>query len=305
VISKAAIPAFHALLVRRLRDPYFDPHWHYHPEYQLFIVWGGTGTRFVGDGVHRFSRGDLVLTGPNLPHVWRSDDAYFQRDSGLVTDGTVVYFRDVVLRDELLETQEGMKIRQLLTQSVNGLSFHGATRDRVASMMDGLEETEGFERILRLLEILHTLSLSEEREVLSGFSFQTPQHPRDRDRMERVYAYLVSHFTEPVRLARVARIAGMSETAFCRYFRERTNRSFSAFLTELRMTYACKLLVEERMGIARVALSCGYPTLSNFNRQFRAVTGRTPTEYRRWYGELSVSPPDRSVLAVTGRASRF
>ena len=69
MISKAAIPAFHALSVRTLRETHFDPHLHYHPEYQLFVVTEGTGTRFVGDRVQRFGPGDLVLTGPNLPHV--------------------------------------------------------------------------------------------------------------------------------------------------------------------------------------------------------------------------------------------
>jgi AraC-like DNA-binding protein len=288
MISKAAIPAFHALLVRTLREPHFDPHLHYHPEYQLFVVTEGTGTRFVGDRVQRFGPGDLVLTGPNLPHVWRSDDAYFARGSELRTQGTVVYFRDVVLRDELLDTQEGLKIRQLLERSVSGLAFHSRTGERVAERIRAMEQSTGFESILALLGILHELSMSEEYEVLSRFRFQSPAQPRDRERMERVYAYLMGHFTSPVRLAEVAKLAGMTGTAFCRYFRERTNRSLSRFVAELRVGYACRLLAEERLGIAAVGLSCGYPTLSNFNRQFREIVGLTPTVYRRRYGALRV-----------------
>lgn len=286
MISKAAIPSFHALLVRTLREPHFDPLMHFHPEYQLFVVAQGTGIRFVGDRVQRFGPGDLVLTGPNLPHVWRSDDAYFERGGALRTEGTVVYFRDVVLRDELLQTQEGVKIRQLLERSLRGLAFRGRTGERVAAMVRALEGAEGFERILRLLEILHALSLSEEFELLSGFTPEASLHPRDRARMERVYAYLMQHFTEPIRLAQVARVAGMTETAFCRYFRERTNRSFSRFVAELRIGNACRLLVEDAAGIARVGMRCGYPTLSNFNRQFREMVGLTPTQYRRRYRAL-------------------
>src|SRR5690606_20540357 len=122
MISKAAIPDFHALLVRDLREPYFDPHWHHHPEYQLFVVLEGTGTRFVGDGVERFGPGDLVLTGPNLPHVWRSDDVYFEKDSGRETHGLVVYFREAILGSRILDTQEGLKIKRLLKRSERGLS---------------------------------------------------------------------------------------------------------------------------------------------------------------------------------------
>jgi len=291
MISKAAIPAFHALLVRTLREPHFEPHLHYHPEYQLFAVTDGTGTRFVGDRVQRFAPGDLVLTGPNMPHVWRSDEAYFQRGSGLMTEGTVVYFRDVVLRDELLETQEGIRMRQLLERSASGLSFHGATRERVVAMLRALEGVEGFARILRLLEILDVLSLSDEYEVLSRFRFPSPSHPRHHDRMDRVYAHLMGRFTESVRLAEVARVAGMTETAFCRYFREHTNRTFSRFVAELRVGYACRLLAEEETSIARVGIRCGYPTLSNFNRQFRDLVGLTPRQYRRKYGTLLAEMP--------------
>ena len=208
MISKAAIPAFHALLVRTLREAHFDPHLHYHPEYQLFVVTEGTGTRFVGDRVQRFGPGDLVLTGPNLPHVWRSDDAYFERGSSLRTQGTVVYFRDVVLRDELLDTQEGLKIRQLLERSVSGLAFHSSTGERVAERIRAMERSTGFESILALLGILHDLSLSEEYEVLSRFRFQSPAQPRDRERMERVYAYLMGHFTSPIRLGRGGAVGG-------------------------------------------------------------------------------------------------
>lgn len=287
MISKAAIPEFHALLARSLREPHFDPHWHFHPEYQLFVVLEGTGTRFVGDHVHRFGPGDLVLTGPNLPHVWRNDESYFDKHSRLVTEGIVVYFRDLILNDRLLETQEALKIRQLLLRSERGLAFHGETQQQVLSQLRGLIDAEEFDRILGLLKILHTLSLSEEGHVLSKLSYATQSGPGDQERMEKVYAYLMGHFSEPIRLSDVAAVARMSETAFCRYFKERTNKSLSQFITELRIGYACKLLVVEDVSIARIAYRCGYNALSNFNRQFKAISGLTPREYKRKYAEAN------------------
>jgi AraC-like DNA-binding protein len=289
MISKAAIPAFHALLVRALSDAHFDPHWHFHPEYQLFAVLEGTGTRFIGDQVHRFGPGELVLTGPNLPHVWRNDDRYFVKENGLSTSGIVVYFREVIFNDGLLETQEGLKIRELLTRSERGLSFQGETRSTVIEQLKALQYAEGFDRILGLLGILHTLSLSEESLVLSRLGYAKGLRPMDQERMESVYAYLLGHFTEPIRLSDVASIARMSETAFCRYFKERTNMTLSRFVSELRIGYACKLLVEEDMTIARVAYGCGYGTLSNFNRQFKVVSGLTPREYKRKYDTVHAS----------------
>jgi AraC-like DNA-binding protein len=287
MISKAAIPAFHALLVREMHDPHFDPHWHFHPEFQLFAVLEGTGTRFIGDRVHRFGPGDLVLTGPNLPHVWRNDDRYFDRENGLSTAGIVVYFRDVIFNDGLLETQEGLKIRELLARSERGLSFHGATQLRIIAQLEALGKAEDFDRILGLLGILHTLSLSDEWHVLSRLGYANVLRPTDQERMEKVYAYLMGNFTERIRLSEVATIARMSDTAFCRYFKERTNMTLSQFVTELRIGYACKLLVEADGTIARAAYECGYGTLSNFNRQFKAISGLTPREYKRKYATVN------------------
>lgn len=288
MISKAAIPAFHALLVRDLQELYFDPHWHFHPEYQLFVVLEGTGTRFVGDHVERFGPGDLVLTGPNLPHVWRSDDRYFTRASHLHTHGIVVYFRDGLLAEHILDTQEGLKIRQLLDRSAQGLVFSGTTQQHVTQNMRTLVETNGFSRILGLLYILDILSRTKEVRVLSKDGFSGTFRVVDSGRMEEVLAYILGRFTEPLRLADVAEVANMTPTAFCRYFKERTNKTLSAFIAELRVGYACKLLVEADTSISRISQESGYRTLSNFNRHFKAIVGLTPREYQRRYAAAFV-----------------
>jgi AraC-like DNA-binding protein len=289
MISKAAIPEFHALLVRHLHEHHFDPHWHFHPEYQLFMVLQGTGTRFIGDQVQRFGPGDLVLTGPNLPHVWRNDDHYFEKESGLVAEGIVVYFRDVILNDRLLETEEGLKIRQLLARSERGLWFDGATKQQMAVQLDELVRAEGFDRILGLLRILHTLSLAEQCHVLSGQGYASLLRTADQARMEKVVSYIMGHFTKPIRLSDVASVANMSETAFCRYFKEHTNLSLFQFISELRIGYARRLLAEEEVSITRIAYRCGYGTLSNFNRQFKAISGLTPREYKRKFAEVQTT----------------
>lgn len=299
MISKAAIPAFHALLVRDLHAPHFDPHWHFHPEYQLFVVLEGTGTRFVGDQVARFGPGDLVLTGPNLPHVWRSDEAYFARTTDLTTHGIVVYFRDGLLAEPVLDTQEGLRIKQLLDRSARGLAFVGSARRRVTHQLRALVDAEGFDRILGLLHVLDVLSRTSEVRVLSKQSFGGTLRPADSERMERVFAHLMGRFTEPLSLADVADVANMTPTAFCRYFKERTNKTLTQFVAELRIGYACKLLVEEDGSISRVSQECGYRTLSNFNRQFKIVAGLTPREYRRQYAAAHMEAPPASEAPVS------
>lgn len=290
MISKAAIPAFHALLVHDLYEPFFDPHWHFHPEYQLFVVLEGTGTRFIGDHVQRFGPGDLVLTGPNLPHVWHNDATYFNRCSAQMTHGIVVYFRDVIFGQNLLETQEAFVIKQLLKRSEQGLSFHGKTEQWTTAALGNLTRTGGFECLLGLFQILHRLSISQEYEVLSRMAFSNPLRPADRERMRKVISYLMGNFTEPIHLKEIAAIANMSSTAFCRYFKQRTNKTLSQFVAEIRIGYACKLITQEDLSISQVAYESGYCTISNFNRQFKALSGLTPSEYKQKYVELLTEP---------------
>jgi AraC-like DNA-binding protein len=233
--------------------------------------------------VERFGPGDLVLTGPNLPHVWRSDERYFGRHSDAATRGIVVYFREAILGSRLLDTQEGLRLKRLLERSERGLAFHGRTGRDVRAALTALLEADGFAAIIGLLQILHTLSLSAEYRILSTSSLTRPLRPEDQARMQQVCSYVMERFTAPIRLADVASVASMAPTAFCRYFRERTNKSLGRFVAELRIGYARKLLVEQDLAVARVAQDCGYATLSNFNRQFKSISGLTPSAYRRAY----------------------
>ena len=154
-------------------------------------------------------------------------------------------------------------------------------QDPVETIMD----LDGFDRILSLLQMLHILSQSGESRVLSSPRYANSLRATDQERIGQVVNYIIEHFTEPIRLGEVAAVARMSETAFCRYFKERTNLAVFQFIAELRIGRACKLLIEKESSIARVASRCGYSNLSNFNRQFKAVSGMTPREYRRKYAD--------------------
>src|SRR3712207_5365998 len=92
VIQKSAIPESKAFVIKDLIAPYFDPNWHFHPEYQLFVVLEGRGTRFIGDTIKPFKEMDMIFTGPNLPHLWRNDDVYYDKKNNLTTRGIVIYF---------------------------------------------------------------------------------------------------------------------------------------------------------------------------------------------------------------------
>lgn len=280
VIPKSAIPATKAFVVKKLETPYFDPTFHFHPEYQLFLVLQGKGTRFIGDNIKPFGKSDLVFTGPNLPHVWRNDNCYFDKGSALKAKGIVIYFHDYFLGEPIHHEEELENIRRLLQKSVRGLEINGDTNRKVSKMMIKLLELRGINAIIQLLKILDILANSTECHFITHKHYIPINTEAETNRMNKVYEYVMKNFRRKIRLEDVAAISNMTPTSFSRYFKCRVNKSFSDFLKEIRIDYACKLLSKEKMSINQIGYECGFQNLSNFNKQFKTVTGRQPLHYR-------------------------
>ena len=104
--------------------------------------------------------------------------------------------------------------------------------------------------------------------------------------MQVVHDYVLNHFPEELSLETVADLAGMTAPAFCRYFKARANKTFSEFVSEVRIGHACKLLMNTPLSITQVSYESGFRTLSNFNRQFKDITGLTPSGYVKTYRQL-------------------
>ncbi|HEX6224666.1 MAG TPA: AraC family transcriptional regulator [Chryseolinea sp.] len=282
-LQKSPISENQAFEVKYLSAPHFDPNWHFHSEYQLFTVVRGTGTRFVGDHVSPFKKNDLVFTGPNLPHLWQSDHEYFNGDKELWTEGLVVYFQENFIGSDFLQKNETYKIKQLFLKAQRGMEIVGQTAEKARTLMQELLRAEDFERLLKLLNLLHLLSNSTEYNLLANEGYSNLLKEADSDRMNRVHAYVMKNFREKISLADVAAIANMSSTSFSRYFKTHANKTFSDFLTEIRIGYSRKLLIEKNISIADACYESGFNTISNFNRQFKVLTNHSPLSYKKKY----------------------
>ncbi len=325
-LRKDLEPVAASFVVKELSEPHFDPNWHFHPHYQLFLVEEGTGTRFIGDSIKPFGPGDLVFLGPNLPHLWRSDQAYFAKSHRVVTTefdrseihssvsrvptplmakGIVVYFSEHFLGEHFFAKQEMTALRHLLDHARQGLEWTGPSRDRAeAGLKDLVSQPVGFERILSLLMLLNDLSHTtdyrfltspgysntmkpaEPAETRPGSTLETERPDRAYRRMQSIHDYVLSHFPEDISLDTVADLAGMTAPAFCRYFKTHANKTFTCFVSEVRIGHACKLLTSGTMSITQISFDSGFRTLSNFNRQFKDITGQTPSGYVRTYRQL-------------------
>jgi AraC-like DNA-binding protein/quercetin dioxygenase-like cupin family protein len=285
-LQKSPISPEHALEARLLHAPHFDPSLHFHPEYQLFTVLEGTGTRIIGDRVQPFRKGDVVFTGPNLPHVWRSDREYFKHNSELSTAGIVIYFHENLVSDGLIKTNEAYRIRQLFTHSRCGMCFFGQAADQIVSHMRAVLYARDFDRIILMFQLFDILSSTQEYQLLATTGYTNNLKDADTKRMNDVHEYVLHNFSDKISLDGAAALANMTTTSFSRYFKVHANTTFSDFVSEIRIGHACKLLATDKISVAQIASESGYLTMSNFNRQFKSRTGYSPLEYRQKFTEL-------------------
>jgi AraC-like DNA-binding protein len=268
-------------LVKTLKEPFFDPNWHFHPHYQLFTVIKGTGTRFIGDDIRHFNIGDTVFLAPNMPHLWRSDREYFEKDSQLMTEGIVVYFKEDFLGSEFFEKSEMYDIKTLLKKSERGLDLTGQLKEELVNDLKNLPVDSGFQGIIKILSILDKLSKSTDYQYIASTTYSNTHKISETERMRMVHEYVLKHFKENINLSTVASLSNMTDAAFCRYFKSRTNKTFSDFVKEIRIGNACKMLQDENKSISQTCYESGYNTVSNFNNQFKSLKGVSPKQYQK------------------------
>ena len=285
-LQKSPIPESRIFVAKELRDKHFDATWHAHSEYQLFMVLKGSGTRFIGNTVQSFNAGDLTFLGPAVPHLWRSDSVYFDKRSKLVTHGLVIYFREDFIGG-LLEKDEMQQIRSLFKKAKRGIEYYGQAVNQITGMMKQIVAAHGGQSLIQLLQILELLTQTKAYRMLHNADYKYRLKESETRRINLVYNYAAQHFHGHIALKDAAALLNMTPTSFSRYFRMKTSKSFSDFITELRIRYACKLLSEDdNKTISQVSYECGFNTLSNFHRQFKWYMKITPKAYREKFSTL-------------------
>jgi AraC-like DNA-binding protein len=272
---------------RRPEDPIFCEHlagstygtpWHFHPELELVLVKKSQGYRIVGDNITNLSAGDLVLVGSNLPHLWHQDNTAGELEA------VVVQFVADFLGREFAVRSDFEPVRQLMDKARRGLHITGEVRDRVAERMSAMVELGPLRRLAELLSILDDLAHSPGVAFLSSPGFAPQLGLGDQARVDRVMQFIHKHLCEPINRDQVAAIAALSPGAFSRFFRSRTGRTFPAYLNELRLGRAARLLSTTDLRVVDVAADCGFRNLAHFNRLFLKWKGVTPSEFRKRLG---------------------
>jgi len=263
--------------------PHFIYPWHFHDEFEIVYVVKSFGLRYVADSIESFGDGDIVLLGSNLPHFWKSDDSFHQGNPALHVQAIVVQFPADFFKEQLPVYPELFSIRKLLERSSKGIHFQPPANKAAGEMLFQILNSSGFGQLITFLEFLQFLSETPHYKLLASEAYRPENHQMTNDRLSKVINFLNFNYQKKLTLEEVADYAGLHPSAFCRFFKEKTGKPVSSFLNELRIGYACKLLIDGHYSVSQICFECGFNNLSNFNRAFRRQTKFSPTEYQQQF----------------------
>lgn len=260
-------------------NPYFEAPLHIHPEFELILIEEGTGLSFVGDSVRKLQPGDFMLIGSNLPHLWLSGDEYYCNNLNLISKSIYTQFNKNIFPENIFDIPELSDIYKILKKSEKGLIFKGENIEQIKEMFRSLVNREGFEKINDLYILLNRLSTECTYTELTSHNFYNKINTEEDLIINKVQIFINNNYQNDLSLEDIANNVGMNPSALCRYYKKHTGKKMFEYLTELRISYAVKLLSNKSISIGQIAYDCGYNSLSHFNHQFKNITGYTPSEY--------------------------
>lgn len=261
--------------------------YHEHPEMEFLYIKEGLGSLLINNTVHEVQSGQFIIVGRNVPHMFKFEKHTYQNP--LMKQGQVnlplklltLHFDPEVTGRSFLRLPENALFNQLAEQAAKGIVMYGDTKKLIIDTMYSIPNAPAHRQLLLILELLTEAALSTEKSFLSDAPKNITQTIEDEKRLTKVYLYTLNNFKRTIKLKEIADIVYMVPNAFCRFFKLRTNKSYFEFLMEIRIKQACKLLKEEDYSVVIVCYESGFSNLSNFNRHFKQITGKTPLEYRK------------------------
>ena len=268
-------PASDTLIYQVDLETSFYDQLHQHAEIQLSLIVEGEGTLIVGDTINDYTKGDILIIGSNLPHVFKSD-----LNTGKTSHMLTLFFTRTAFGNHFFDLEELHELNTFFNRAAHGFKI---ISDKIAlsTLFFELESASKLSRFIILLKLLKIASLASYKS-LSSFMYNKTYSGNEGYRMRKVFEFTMNNFKKDISLDIISEIANMTKKAFCKYFKKRTNKTYFQFLTELRIEHASKLLLKHKeMPVIEIAELSGYNNLSNFNRQFKSLKHKSPSMFRK------------------------
>ena len=263
--------------------PHFTVPWHFHPEIEILFVVKSSGTSYVGDGIHRFTEGEISIIGENVPHWWKSDPKYMDGKDTSGIKVLILQFNKKIFDPNFISLPEMKSIKEFLEKAQRGIQFVSKSRKALGEQITKIFQLSGIQRLTELILLLEMMSGTKDYKYHASIGYSKTINTYDFYRFNKIHEHIILNFNKPIKLEDVANTVNISPTAFCRYFKKHTGKTFLSFLNEMRIGHACKLMVEGKMPISIASMESGFNNLSHFNDQFKRVMKLTPSEYKSAY----------------------
>ncbi|WP_028122804.1 AraC family transcriptional regulator [Epilithonimonas tenax] len=254
--------------------------WHYHPEIEIIFVCGGSGKRQIGSHISYFSDGDLILIGSNLPHC------------GMTNENTnndyevVIQFSQDFLGADIWQAPEMQKILAMLETAKSGIVFGKNVKKTIQRKIEALKKATSLDKLIKLIDILDHMTHTSDFKILNAGTYYLQTQKEDNDRINLIFNHVKDHFKEQISLEEVAGLATMTVPSFCRYFKKISNKTFTQFVNEYRITHSLKLLAEQPLSISEICIDSGFNNFSYFNKTFKEHMQKSPSQYRKEFSNI-------------------
>ncbi|HRI78966.1 MAG TPA: AraC family transcriptional regulator [Cyclobacteriaceae bacterium] len=258
--------------------PYFYDQLHQHPEIQIMYIISGEGTLITGDYIGRFQSGNVFVMGSGQPHVFRCDEEFYRRKLPRAAQSISLYFSEKYFGKELWNSNELTAVREFANACQHGLQIYDPASVEAALLLEELVQSHGLKKLSGFITLLSLIIQTPHKKKLSlqpGYL-----QVSEEGRMNSIVAFTFRESHRKIYLEEVARLANLSVEAFCRYFKLHTRKTYTKFVNEVRVSQACQCLIQKELSVQQVCYKAGFSNVSNFNRIFRKITGKTPLAFR-------------------------
>jgi len=263
------------LLVFDRKKLNFDFPLHFHPEYEINFIFNAEGAvRIVGEHREPIGKWELVLTGPNLMHVWEQGDCH----TSDIHEITIQFHRDL-FHQTLLDRNIMKPVKDMLDRSTRGIAFSEETIQTLQPRITNLAHKSGIDALIELVSLLFDLSNSRGQQMLSSTMLKNDDF-YNSGKIKNVHDFVQQHYAEKIKVEDMAQLLNMTEVSFSRFIKQRTGKTFVEYLNHYRISMASRWLIESNLSVSEIAYKCGFNNLANFNRIFKKAEKCTPSAFR-------------------------
>ncbi len=275
-----------SFVIRRDIGSKMKNNWHYHDECELLYIKRSCGVWLIGDYKGHFESGDIIFLGSGIAHSFRHDYKYITEEESEQGEALVTLFLPEIFGETFLNLPEIKEIKNLLQLSKRGIKMKGITKENIGIIMEEMFQALKGRNLINLLNILQLITEKKEYEFLASQGYSCPSEKFNNDRLNMIIHFTYCNFHKQITIEEIASILNMSIHSFCRFFKEKTKKTYMQFLMEVRIGQACKLLIDDDMHSAEAGYACGYNSVSHFNHQFKIIKNTSPLEFKRSYMSL-------------------